>query len=116
MKTIITSTGNDTKSQFDLRFGRAPYFCLIDDNNLDEIEFHNNYFPYSNNKAGVSAAEKALNLKVGKIISGEFGHQAKEVLDNNNVQIVMINNENCTVAEIIDRLKNNENLSKLISN
>lgn len=105
MKIIISSTGNDIKSQFDLRFGRAPYFCLIDDNNLDQLEFHNNFIPDTNNNAGISAAKKALELKATKIISGEFGQQSKKILDDNNIQIIMINDENCTIEDIIKRLK-----------
>lgn len=105
MKTIISSTENDIKSQFDLRFGRAPYFCLFDDDNLDQVKFYNNYIPDANNNAGISAAKKALELKATKIISGEFGEQAKKILDNNNIQIVMINDENCTINDIIKRLK-----------
>lgn len=105
MKTIISSTGNDIKSQFDLRFGRAAYFCLIDDTNLDNPKFYNNHIPDSSNNAGINAAKKALELKATKIISGEFGQESKKILDDNNIQIIMINDGNCTINDIIKRLK-----------
>ncbi|UMB52529.1 hypothetical protein MKD41_09260 [Lutibacter sp. A64] len=107
MKIIISSTGNTIKSQFDLRFGRAPYFCVIDETDLDSFKFYENFSSNNNKNAGIAAAKKGVSLKATKIISGEFGDQSKKILDEHNIQLIMINEENCTIETLLERLKSN---------
>ncbi|UMB59123.1 hypothetical protein MHL31_08505 [Lutibacter sp. A80] len=109
MKTIISATGNNINSQFDLRFGRAPYFCVIENGNLEHVTFYKNHILNSEKDAGISAAKNALKLKATKIISGEYGNHSKKILDANNIQLIMISEENCTIKDILDRLKNKQN-------
>lgn len=104
MKTIITSTGNKKSAQFDLRFGRAAWFCLYDDE-TGEITFHENRALNNGHGAGQMAAEQAFELGAVKIISGDFGPTAKDVLDRLKIQMVIIDNDNQTVGEVIEKLK-----------
>ena len=55
--------------------------------------------------AGTKAAEKMVELKVGKVISGHFGPKAKDLLDKFNIQMVMINDENNSIQDIINKIK-----------
>jgi len=110
MKIIISSTGNTIKSQFDLRFGRAPYFCVVNETDLDKVKFYENFILKNDKNAGIIAAKKAIELKATKIISGEFGNQSKKILDENNIQLIMINEENCTIEALLERLKSNNKL------
>ena len=41
MKTVITSSGKTTDSDFDKRFGRADFFCVFD-NETNETSFIEN--------------------------------------------------------------------------
>jgi predicted Fe-Mo cluster-binding NifX family protein len=41
MKTVISSLGDNEDAQFDLRFGRAAFFCIYDEDTKN-IEFINN--------------------------------------------------------------------------
>ena len=104
MKTIITSTGNKTSAQFDLRFGRAAWFCLYDDA-TKKTSFHENKSLNDGLGAGQVAAEKAFELGADKIISGDFGPTAKDVLDQLKIQMVIIDNDNLTVDEVIKKMK-----------
>ncbi len=104
MKTIITSTGNQLNSIFDLRFGRAGWFCLYDDQ-LDEISFIENENISSQSGAGTKTVEKVVELGVQKVISGDFGPKAKELLEKFNIQMVLLQDDNKTVQKIIDQLK-----------
>ena len=61
MKTVISSTGNEPNSLFDLRFGRAGWFCVYDDAN-GEVEFFENEHANAQGGAGTKAAEKMVEL------------------------------------------------------
>ena len=104
MKTIITSTGNQVNSIFDLRFGRAAWFCLYDDES-NEISFIENQNISSNSGAGTKTVEKIMELGVQKVISGDFGPKAKELLEQFNVQMVILEDDNNTIQDIINKLK-----------
>ena len=104
MKTIITATGNKTGSLFDLRFGRAAWFCLYDDE-TGKTSFHENRALNNGHGAGQMAAEQTFELGAEKVISGDFGPTAKDVLDRLNIQMVIIDNDNQTVEEVINKLK-----------
>jgi predicted Fe-Mo cluster-binding NifX family protein len=104
MKTVITSTGNSLKSRFDLRFGRAVWFCLYDEE-TDNITFLENEFRDEIQGAGGKAVEKVVGLGAGKVISGDFGPKAKDLLNKFDIQMVILPNEDQTIAQIISKLK-----------
>jgi predicted Fe-Mo cluster-binding NifX family protein len=104
MKTIITSTGKKTSSAFDLRFGRAAWFCLYD-HETGKTTFHENFHVDDGHGAGQKAAEFAFELGSDRVISGDFGPKAKDILDRLKIQMIIIQNENQTVEEVIKKLK-----------
>ena len=104
MKTVITSTGNTTDARFDLRFGRGAWFCLYNED-TGETTFHENVYADAQGGAGQKAAEKMVELGVKKIISGDFGPKAKDLLDRFKIQMVIIQDDNQTVGDIIEKLK-----------
>jgi len=105
LKTIITSTGNSASALFDKRFGRATWFCLYDQATGD-ITFHENQYHQAANGAGLKAAEQAGQWQASKIISGDFGPKAKELLDKLGIQLVVLSDDDITIAEIIEKLQN----------
>ena len=100
MKTVITSKENNEYSTFDLRFGRGSYFCLFN-SETKQVEFHKNEFVEAQGGAGTKAAEKMIELGVQKIISGDFGPKAKELLEKFKIQMVIFENDEITISEII---------------
>ncbi len=104
MKTVITSSGNELTSPFDKRFGRAAWFCLYDEKTRERTFFENQYMN-ANSGVGTKAAEKMVEWNAGKVISGDFGPKAKDLLDQFNIQMVIIQDEDVTVQDIIERLK-----------
>ena len=105
MKTIITSSENKITAAFDKRFGRAAWFCIYDEQ-TGETEFIENMNLNASNGAGTKAAEKAVELNVKKIISGDFGPKAKDLLDKFEIQMVILRDDNLTIESIINKLKN----------
>ncbi len=104
MKTVITSTGDSLDSDFDLRFGRAAWFCLHDEES-GECTFVKNENAEASNGAGLKVSEKMVELGVGKVISGDFGPKAKDLLDKFKIQMVILQNEGSKVQDIINKIK-----------
>ena len=104
MKTIITSTGNKVNSHFDLRFGRAGWFCLLDEES-GRTNFYENEYKDAMQGAGSKVVEKVVELGVGKVISGDFGPKAKELLDRFNIQMVILSDSSLNVQDIINKIK-----------
>lgn len=105
MKTLITSTGNNLDSKFDQRFGRTSWFCIYDQEN-GETSFIENENKNLNGGAGIKTVEKIAEMGVNRIISGDFGPKAKEMLEKLKIQMIKIEGENKSVMEILNSVKN----------
>jgi predicted Fe-Mo cluster-binding NifX family protein len=105
MKMAITSTGNNLESKFDLRFGRSAWFCIYD-KDLETIQFVLNDNKDSMGGAGTKTAEMVAGLGVNQVISGDFGPKAKSLLERFEIQMIILNEENSTIQEILNKLKN----------
>jgi predicted Fe-Mo cluster-binding NifX family protein len=106
MNIVITATDNKKSAPFDLRFGRAQWFCLYNDE-TGKTEFHENKYINDGHGAGQKAAELMGDLKVEKVISGDFGPKAKDLLEKLKIQMVIITNDNHTIKDIINQLSTN---------
>jgi predicted Fe-Mo cluster-binding NifX family protein len=104
MKTVITSSGDNLNSSFDLRFGRAAWFCFLNEE-TGETRFEVNEYAESQGGAGTKASEKMIENGVTKVISGDFGPKAKELLEKFNIQMVVLQAEENTISEVIAKLK-----------
>jgi len=103
MKILITSKGDSTDSYFDLRFGRGKYFCIYD-SETGKNEFIENTNAGAQGGAGTKTSEKVIELGVKKVISGDFGPKAKDLLMKFGIQMVIISDSNKTIMEIIRTL------------
>ena len=104
MKTLISSTGNKLDSGFDLRFGRAGWFCLLDEE-TGETSFYENENKEASHGAGTKAVEKVVELGATRVISGDFGPKAKELLEKFNIQMVLLSDDSKSIADIADSIK-----------
>ena len=107
MKIIITSTGETLESEFDQRFGRCAYFCVLD-TETSETNFVKNVYADAPSGAGPKASEAAIELGAKKVISGDFGPKAKDVLEKFNVQMVIFDGKGKSLKEITDTIKNSK--------
>jgi predicted Fe-Mo cluster-binding NifX family protein len=104
MKLAITSTGNSLKSKIDLHFGRSEWFCIYD-KEFKTVQFVANTNKDSMSGAGSKTAEMMAELGVNQVISGDFGPKAKTLLQRFEIQMIVMN-ENITVQDLLDKLKN----------
>ncbi|NQU86754.1 MAG: dinitrogenase iron-molybdenum cofactor biosynthesis protein [Mariniphaga sp.] len=105
MKILITSKGNSLNSKFDLRFGRAGWFCIYDDKNKT-TKFIENENVNANGGAGTKTAEKVAELGIKQVISGDFGPKAKSLLERFKIQMIIMDEGSKTVQEIINKIQN----------
>ncbi len=103
MKTVITSTGDQISSPFDKRFGRAAWFCVYDQETA-QVSFLKNMNAEAQNGAGTKTTEKIIELEAGKVISGDFGPKAKDLLERFNIQMVIMQEDDLTIENIIQKL------------
>lgn len=103
MKTAITASGNDTDSGFDLRFGRAAWFCIYDPA-TGTTEFIENEHKNANGGAGTKAVETIANRGVARVVSGHFGPKAKSTLEKLNIEMIVLDEANRSIQHIINRL------------
>jgi len=103
MKTVITASAPDVDSNMDPRFGRGAYFCLYNDEN-QQITFVKNKFKDAQGGAGTKVSEMILSMGVTRVISGDFGPKAKEMLDKFKVQLVKMQDDQKTIKDIISSL------------
>jgi len=102
---LITSEGNSMNSKFDLRFGRAAWFCKYNSETKEAVFIENENIN-AQGGAGTKSAEKAAELGVKQVISGDFGPKAKSLLERFKVQMVALDDNSKTIQEIIDKMKN----------
>ena len=104
MIVVITSDGNNLKSKFDLRFGRAAWLCVYNTENGD-IEFIENENKFVGGGAGTKTSAKVAELGAQKVISGDFGPKAKSMLEKMQIQMIILDGGNQTIEEIIRNIK-----------
>ncbi|MFA7303305.1 MAG: NifB/NifX family molybdenum-iron cluster-binding protein [Methanoregula sp.] len=79
MKICITAQGETLASQVEERFGRAPYFILVD-SETGSFEAMQNPYAAGAGGVGPKAAQLLIAHDIQALISGQVGGNAREVL------------------------------------
>lgn len=105
-RIAVAALGSDLESQVDMRFGRCPYFLIIDlkDGSFEVIK---NTAGQAFQGAGISAAQIIANKKIKAIIAGNFGPKAVDVLLASGIDI-FAGVSNITIKEALRKYQNNE--------
>jgi len=82
MRIAISSDGDKLHSKVDQRFGRCPYFLIINikGNQVGKFEAVTNKGIVQGHGAGIKAAEQIGELKVDAVITGNLGPNATDIL------------------------------------
>ena len=86
MKIAIASSGKTLDSLVDPRFGRCPYFLILNEEN-DEFEMIENTAGQAFRGAGISAAQMVVNKGAKVVVAGNFGPNALNVLSASGIKI-----------------------------
>ena len=103
MKVAITSSGNELSSVLDLRFGRCAYFVVYDTESK-AMEFIPNPNKQAVEGAGPASVQLLAERGVNKIVSGDFGLKVKPLLDSLKIQMIVVKDEDKTMAQLMDML------------
>ena len=99
MKIAVTSRGTDIESEVDPRFGRAPYFVVVDSETFD-CEFLDNKDNVNALKgAGIQAAGLISDRGAEVLLTGFCGPNAFKALEAAKVGVA--NNASGTVREAV---------------
>ena len=79
MKIAISSTGQDLDSEVDPRFGRCPYFLVVDPE-TEEFKVLANEAATMSGGAGIKAAQGVDREGVDAVITGSLGPNANHAL------------------------------------
>ncbi len=102
MKVAISSTGKELNAPLDPRFGRCPYFVIVETEDMT-FEVIANEAGDSGGGAGIQAARQVAAKKVGAVITGNCGPNAARTLDAAGIRLY--SGQAGTVREVVELFK-----------
>ncbi|MFO8113324.1 MAG: NifB/NifX family molybdenum-iron cluster-binding protein [Desulfosalsimonadaceae bacterium] len=99
MKIAISSKGKDLDSPVDPRFGRAPYFIVVDTDSLEYEAVDNGANMNAFKGAGIQAAATVSQKGAKALLTGHCGPKAFQALEA--AQIKVANDVSGTVREAV---------------
>jgi predicted Fe-Mo cluster-binding NifX family protein len=91
MRIVISSTGKDLKSEVDSRFGRCPYFLLVEideqSKEIKDFEVIENTAQKEVGGAGITAGELVGNQKPEVVITTNMGPRAFQIFNQLKIRV-----------------------------
>jgi len=101
MKVVVSATDKSIDAPMDQRFGRAPWFVLVD-SETGEWSAHANAAVESGHGAGIEASRAVAGLGAEAIITGDVGPNAHRTLDAAGIPVYSA--RGATVREAVTAL------------
>ena len=105
MKICASAVSNSLDAQVDPRFGRCPYFLIVDDETM-QFEAIPNVASDARGGAGIQATQIIASRGVKVLITGSIGPNAFQALSASKIKIMT--GAFGTVSEVIERYKRGE--------
>jgi predicted Fe-Mo cluster-binding NifX family protein len=102
MKIAISAMEPGLESEVDPRFGRSPYFILVEPETMHFESFRNPNLE-SSSGAGIGTAQMLCEKGVETVITGKIGPKAHQVLSSTGVR--MVTGVSGKVSNAIERFK-----------
>jgi predicted Fe-Mo cluster-binding NifX family protein len=103
LKVAVSSTGPDLDAVVSPRFGRCPYFVIVETATMNHEAIPNTSASKSSG-AGIAASQEVANRGIDAVLSGRFGPNASQALSQ--VGIRMMTGANGTVKQTVEAFKN----------
>ncbi|MEA1936804.1 MAG: NifB/NifX family molybdenum-iron cluster-binding protein [Patescibacteria group bacterium] len=89
MKIAISSTGKNLESEIDTRFGRCPYFLIVEIENkeIKSVKAIENTAAGQRGEARITSAEIVAKEKVVAIITANLGPRAFSIFEQFEIKI-----------------------------
>jgi predicted Fe-Mo cluster-binding NifX family protein len=88
VKICVTAVSGSLEGQIDPRFGRCPYFLIVDSETM-KLEAVPNIASSSMSGAGIQAAQKMASKGVEVVITGNVGPNAFQALSAAGIRVVI---------------------------
>lgn len=103
MKIAVPAKGKKLGSELDPRFGRAPYFLIVDSDTMKYTVINGEDLPHG---AGIAAATAVVGSGAKVVIAGNLGPKAFRVLMVSGLDIFI--DAKGLVSGVIAKYKRNE--------
>ena len=87
MKICVSASSNSLDADVDSRFGRCPYFVIVDSDTM-EFDVVSNNSTNASHGAGIQAAQTVVNSGAKVIITGNVGPNAFKVLSATGIKVI----------------------------
>jgi predicted Fe-Mo cluster-binding NifX family protein len=87
MKICISASSASLDADVDSRFGRCPYFVIVDSETMEFNAISNDSINAAHG-AGIQAAQTVANIGVNVVITGNVGPNSFNVLSASGIKIV----------------------------
>jgi predicted Fe-Mo cluster-binding NifX family protein len=105
MKICVSAESNNLEAPIDPRFGRCPYFVIVDSETM-QFEAVPNVASGATGGAGIQAAQTIANKGAKVLITGNVGPNAFQALSAAGIKIVT--GAFGTVREVVEKYKRGE--------
>ncbi len=105
MKICVSATANSLDAPVDPRFGRCPYFIIVDSETM-QFEAIPNVASWAVGGAGIQAAQTIASKGAKVLITGNVGPNAFQALSAAGIKIVT--GAYGTVREVVEKYKRGE--------
>jgi len=105
MKICVSAVSNSLDAPIDTRFGRCPYFVIVDSETM-QFEAVPNVASGATGGAGIQAAQTIASKSVRVLITGNAGPNAFQALSAAGIKIVT--GASGTVREVVEKYKRGE--------
>ena len=87
MKICVSAVSDSLDAQVDPRFGRCPYFVIVDSESM-KIESFSNAALGAASGAGIQAAQTVASRGVNVVLTGQVGPNAFQALSAAGIKVV----------------------------
>jgi predicted Fe-Mo cluster-binding NifX family protein len=105
MRICVSAESNNLDAPIDPRFGRCPYFVMVDSETM-QFEAVPNMASGATGGAGIQAAQTIASKGVKVLITGNVGPNAFQALSAAGIKIVT--GASGTVREVVEKYKRGE--------
>ncbi len=103
MKVAITALGPELKDGVSTRFGRAPYFLIVETDDLSLVESIENPNTSAGGGAGVQSAQLIVDRDVEIMLTGNCGPNAFQVFKAAGIKILV--GAGGSIEETVEKFK-----------
>ena len=106
MKVCVTAGASGLDAPMDPRFGRCPFFVIVDTDSMSENSIANTNVNATSG-AGIQAAQEIARQGAAALITGNVGPNAMQTLSAANIDVYQYQGAG-SVREVVEKFKRGE--------